>query len=73
MDEGQELNIKSGKKDFLVMKYEDNFLGCGKASEEKISNFIPKMRRLKNRKSLINIMTEKNYGGAAPFRKQGKK
>lgn len=32
---GQELNLKSGKKGFVVMKYEDNFLGCGKASEEK--------------------------------------
>jgi NOL1/NOP2/fmu family ribosome biogenesis protein len=47
--QGQELNIKTGKKAFLVMKYKDNFLGCGKASEEKITNFIPKMRRLKNK------------------------
>ncbi|MFZ1970661.1 MAG: hypothetical protein WAU65_00565 [Candidatus Nanoarchaeia archaeon] len=50
---GQELNLKSGKKGFVVMKYKDNFLGCGKASEEKISNFIPKMRRLKNREVRI--------------------
>jgi NOL1/NOP2/fmu family ribosome biogenesis protein len=47
--QGQELNIKTGKKNFLVMKYKDNFLGCGKASEDKIGNFIPKMRRLKSR------------------------
>ncbi|MAG79268.1 hypothetical protein CMI40_02730 [Candidatus Pacearchaeota archaeon] len=45
---GQELNIKTGKKGFVVMKYKDNFLGCGKASIEKITNFIPKSRRLKN-------------------------
>ena len=44
---GQELNIKTGKKDFLVMKFGGDFLGCGKASAEKISNFIPKSRRLK--------------------------
>jgi NOL1/NOP2/fmu family ribosome biogenesis protein len=50
---GQELNLKSGKRGFVVMKYQDNFLGCGKASEEKISNFIPKMRRLKNREVRI--------------------
>ena len=37
---GQELLIKSGKKGFLVMKYKDNYLGCGKASEKKIGNFI---------------------------------
>lgn len=46
---GQELNIKTGKKGFLVMKYKDDFLGTGKASEEKISNFIPKIRRLKEK------------------------
>lgn len=47
--QGQELNIKTGKKGFLVMKYKNDFLGTGKASEEKISNFIPKSRRLKSR------------------------
>lgn len=47
--EGNELNIKTGKRGFLVMKYNDDFLGCGKASEEKIGNFVPKMRRLKSR------------------------
>ena len=46
---GRELNIQTGKRDFLVMKYKDNFLGTGKASEEKISNFIPKNRRLKDK------------------------
>tara|TARA_Y100000034_G_scaffold45400_1_gene55842 strand:+ start:20607 stop:21065 length:459 start_codon:yes stop_codon:yes gene_type:complete len=45
---GQELNIKTGEKGFLVMKYKNDFLGCGKASIEKITNFIPKSRRLKN-------------------------
>ena len=44
---GQELNIKTGKRSFLIMKYKDDLLGCGKASEEKITNFIPKARRLK--------------------------
>lgn len=44
---GQELNIKPGKKGFLVIKYKDDFLGCGKASENKITNFMPKSRRLK--------------------------
>ena len=47
---GNELNIKSGKNGFVIMKYKDNFLGTGKASEEKITNFIPKNRRLKERK-----------------------
>jgi len=44
---GNELEIQTGKKGFLIMKYKDDFLGCGKASELKITNFIPKSRRLK--------------------------
>jgi len=44
---GQELNIKTGKKGFIILKYEEDLLGCGNASEEKITNFIPKSRRLK--------------------------
>ena len=46
---GSELNIKSGMKGFVVIKYKNEFLGTGKASEEKISNFIPKNRRLKEK------------------------
>ena len=46
---GQELPIQTGKKDFLVIKYKEDFLGCGKASELKIGNFIPKQRRLKSK------------------------
>lgn len=46
---GQELPVKTEKRSFLVMKYKNDFLGTGKASEEKIGNFIPKSRRLKKR------------------------
>lgn len=46
---GRELLVKTGKKGFLIMKYENNFLGTGKASEEKIGNFIPKNRRLREK------------------------
>jgi NOL1/NOP2/fmu family ribosome biogenesis protein len=44
---GSELNLETGKKGFLIMKYQDYFLGTGKASLQKISNYIPKNRRLK--------------------------
>jgi len=44
---GNELNLKPGTRGFVVMKFQDDLLGCGKASEEKITNFIPKNRRLK--------------------------
>lgn len=44
---GQELLLKTGKKGFIILKYQEDLLGCGNASEEKITNFIPKSRRLK--------------------------
>lgn len=46
---GQDLMIKTQEKGFLIMKFKEDFLGCGKASAEKIGNFIPKNRRLKNK------------------------
>ncbi len=46
---GNELNINSGLNGIVVMKYKKDFLGCGKASEEKITNFIPKNRRLREK------------------------
>ena len=48
---GNELEIQTGKNDFLIMKYKDDFLGCGKASKLKIGNYVPKSRRLKNKTS----------------------
>lgn len=44
---GSEILVKTDLKGYVVMKYKDNFLGCGKASAEKITNFVPKNRRLK--------------------------
>ena len=46
---GRELRIKTGKKGFLILKHKNDFLGTGKSSEEKIGNFIPKNRRLKEK------------------------
>jgi len=47
--QGEELNIKTGLRGIIVIKYKNNFLGCGKASENKIGNFIPKSRRLRSK------------------------
>ena len=46
---GRDLAIKTNKKGFIIIKNKDDFLGSGKASEEKIGNFIPKSRRLRER------------------------
>lgn len=45
--QGKDLDISTGKKEFVILKHKDDFLGSGKASESKIGNFIPKSRRLK--------------------------
>jgi NOL1/NOP2/fmu family ribosome biogenesis protein len=50
---GQELNITTGKKGFFIIKFKSDFLGTGKISESKISNFIPKSRRLKYKENKI--------------------
>ena len=47
--QGEELDIQTGLKGIIVIKYKNNFLGCGKASENKIGNFIPKSRRLRSK------------------------
>jgi NOL1/NOP2/fmu family ribosome biogenesis protein len=44
---GQELNLQVKEKGFLIMKHKEDFLACGKSSEKKITNFIPKSRRLR--------------------------
>ena len=46
---GRELGIKTGQNGFLIMKHGNDFLGTGKASKDKIGNFIPKNRRLKDK------------------------
>ncbi len=50
---GQELGITTDKRGFFIMRYKNDFLGTGKISENKISNFIPKERRLKYRENKI--------------------
>lgn len=49
---GQDLLIGTGKRELLIMKYKDDLIGCGKASESKIGNYVPKSRRLKS-KSIV--------------------
>ena len=41
------------KKGFFIIKFKDDFLGTGKISENKISNFVPKSRRLKYKENKI--------------------
>jgi NOL1/NOP2/fmu family ribosome biogenesis protein len=43
---GNDLEIKE-EYGWKILKHNNEFLGCGKSSGEKISNFIPKERRIK--------------------------
>jgi len=51
--QGEELYIETPEEErrFVIMKYKNDFWGTGKASAEKISNFIPKARRIKNKEN----------------------
>ena len=44
---GLDLDIEYENKGFVLIKYADEFLGCGKAVTDKILNYVPKNRRLK--------------------------
>ncbi len=59
---GEELQLKTPEqeKGFKVIKYKNDFWGCGKASSEKISNFIPKQRRVKLGRNTIIIQKEED-------------
>ena len=43
---GNDLDIKEDKK-WFILKHKNEFLGCGKSTGEKISNFVPKERRIR--------------------------
>src|SRR3989344_637272 len=44
---GRDLQKENAERGFVVIKYKDDLLGTGKLSQDKISNFIPKERRIK--------------------------
>lgn len=46
---GHEILKPSENTGFVIIKYKNDMLGTGKASKEKITNFIPKSRRLKDK------------------------
>lgn len=43
---GNDLDIKTDKS-FKIIKNNNEFLGCGKSTKDKITNFVPKERRIK--------------------------
>ena len=45
---GHDLDIKSDDKGYKILKYKDDFIGCGKLSQSRLVNFVPKERRIKS-------------------------
>ena len=43
---GIDLEKETKEKGFVIIKHDDDFLGCGKAVEKKVLNYVPKARRI---------------------------
>ncbi len=43
---GEDLDKKTKEKGFFIIKYNNDFLGTGKANGEKVFNYTPKERRI---------------------------
>lgn len=43
---GYDIPVKTDMKGFLIIKNNNDYLGCGKHSQENILNFVPKTRRI---------------------------
>lgn len=43
---GKDIDKKTGKQGFFLVKHKRDILGCGKATPEKLLNFVPKERRV---------------------------
>jgi 16S rRNA (cytosine1407-C5)-methyltransferase len=44
--QGIDIEIKTGLSGYVLIKNNNDFLGCGKATQNKILNYVPKIRRL---------------------------
>ena len=44
---GNDLDIKA-ESAFKILKNNDEFIGCGKSTGDRITNFVPKERRIRN-------------------------
>ncbi|MFH1308200.1 MAG: hypothetical protein ABIH72_05085 [archaeon] len=44
---GRDIYLKTEKQGKVILKYKDNLLGMGKLSQGRITNFVPKERRIK--------------------------
>lgn len=52
--EGNDIECSKEFKGFVIIKYKDNYLGSGKCKNNKLLNYIPQERRIRQKK-IINI------------------
>ncbi len=45
---GRDIEIGKDFKGFVILKHENDFIGCGRMSAGRITNFVPKERRIKS-------------------------
>lgn len=57
---GQEIPTQTKDRGFKIMKFKQDFLGTGKASEGRITNFVPKPRRLKFKEEKIKELNKES-------------
>jgi len=43
---GKNIEIKTKLKGYVIVKYKDDFLGCGRVVKNRLRNYIPKTRRI---------------------------
>jgi len=43
---GNDIEKQTDENGFIILKHNNDFIGCGKTKENKILNFVPKTRRL---------------------------
>jgi NOL1/NOP2/fmu family ribosome biogenesis protein len=43
---GKDLDVQTDCKGFVIVKSGDDFLGCGRIKENRLLNFVPKVRRI---------------------------
>lgn len=43
---GENIDKQIDANSYVIIKYKNDFIGCGKAKEDKILNYVPKARRI---------------------------
>ena len=43
---GEDIEIEDERNGFMIVKFKEDFLGCGKLARGKLYNFVPKARRI---------------------------